>query len=165
MLRPALALATAVSLVALLGPGCSSTTVFDNPDPKGCPPGHGCPMVGCACNDGSVVLDSTCELGKCLAPEKVCNDRCDGHDGAKSAFTSDDDEVPVPDCDTFCTRLEINGCPLGCDTLFSQCKTPTTCDPAAAAFWQCVTEDAVIDCNADGARITGCDVSEYGLCQ
>ena len=165
MLRTALAASLLASLAAALGLGCTTTTVLDDPDPKGCPPGHGCPMVGCACNDGSVVLDSTCELGKCLAAEKVCNDRCADYDGAKSAFATDDDQVPVPDCDTFCTRLEINGCGHGCDTLFSQCKTPSKCGPTAASFWQCVTEDAVITCDADGARVVGCDASEYGVCE
>jgi hypothetical protein len=165
MLRPVLALVTALAGGVLALPGCGGTTVLDAPDPKACASGHGCPMVGCACGDGSVVLDTTCELGKCLPPEEVCADRCADFGGPKSAFASDDDEVPVPGCDTLCTRLQINGCELGCDTLFSTCRTPSTCSPAAASFWRCVTENAVISCEDNAAHITGCDATAYGLCE
>lgn len=150
---------------ALLGAGCGGTVVFDAPDPKACGEGHGCPMAGCACGDGSVILDTTCELGECLPIEQVCNERCEAFEGAVSAFGTPDDIVPIPNCDTFCSRVVVNGCELGCDTLFSECVAPSSCDQAAATFWRCVTEEAVMSCVDNAVRIERCDASALGLCQ
>lgn len=144
---------------------CGGTVVYDAPDPNACGAGHGCPMAGCACGDGSVILDTTCELGECLAVEDVCADRCADFDGPMVAFATEDDAVAIPNCDTFCTRVLVNGCELGCDTLFSSCLRPSTCDAAAAAFWRCVTEDAVLSCVDNAVRVERCDATALGLCQ
>ncbi|MFO0554769.1 MAG: hypothetical protein U0271_40705 [Polyangiaceae bacterium] len=144
--------------------GCGGNVVFDDPDPTACDPGHGCPMVGCACIDGSVVLDTTCVSGECQPPESTCAERCKDFGGAASAFATEDDQVAIPDCDTFCTRVEINGCKLGCDTLFSKCEAPSSCSPAAAAFWQCATQTAVLSCVDNSVRIEGCDSTTLGVC-
>ena len=163
--RAALACASLAALGGLVGAGCGGTVVFDAPDPKACGLGHGCPMAGCACGDGSVILDTTCELGECLPLEKVCADRCEPFEGAVVAFGTPDDVVPIPNCDTFCSRVLVNGCELGCETLFSECVPPTTCDQAAASFWQCVTEEAVLSCVDNAVRVERCDATALGLCQ
>ncbi|NUP08323.1 MAG: hypothetical protein HOW73_19910 [Polyangiaceae bacterium] len=155
----------AIALAAAFVPaGCGGTAVFDSPDPKACGIGHGCPMAGCACGDGSVILDTTCELGECLPVEDVCADRCEEFEGAVFAFGTETDEVAIPNCDTFCARVLVNDCELGCDTLFSHCLKPSSCDAAAAAFWRCVTEDAVMSCVDNAVRIERCDASALGLC-
>lgn len=158
-------LAAAVTLLfgAAIVADCGGTAVFDAPDPKACGAGHGCPMATCVCGDGSVILDTTCELGECLSLEAVCEDRCEEFEGFSSGFGSSDDEVPIPDCDTFCTRVLVNDCELGCDTLFSQCLKPTTCRPEAAAFWRCAEQQAVLSCVDNAVRIEGCDFSEGNL--
>lgn len=143
---------------------CGGTAVFDAPDPKACASGHGCPMVACACGDNSVILDTTCESGDCQPPESVCNDRCAAFGGPLRAFATDDDEVPVPACDTFCRRLDTNGCELGCDTLFSECLAPQGCSPEASAFWNCIVTDAVLTCQDNFVRAEGCDSTSMGVC-
>ena len=122
-------------------------------------------LAACACADGSVIMDTTCELGECLGVEGVCEERCAEFDGLASTFETEDDEVPVPDCDTFCTRVLVNDCELGCDTLFSQCLKPTRCEPPAAAFWRCVEQQAVLSCVDNAVRIEGCDVSNNLFCE
>jgi hypothetical protein len=157
------AMAFAVAIVAQAN--CGGTVVYDAPDPKACGAGHGCPMAGCSCGDGTVILDTTCELGECIPVEEVCADRCADRGGPIVGFGSEDDEVPVPNCDTFCTRLFVNDCELGCDTLFSSCLKPSNCDQAASRFWRCVTEDAVLSCDDNALVIEGCDGSALGLCE
>jgi hypothetical protein len=152
-------------LVLVAGNGCGGTAVFDAPDPKACGAGHGCPMAGCVCGDDSVILDTTCELGKCGDVAKLCDDRCAGFDGVKKTFQSEDDEVPLPNCETFCTRLLVNGCELGCSTLFTECLVPTSCSQAAAAYWQCATEHGVISCIDNAVRIEKCDSSAVEMCE
>jgi hypothetical protein len=144
---------------------CGGTTVFDAPDPDACATGHGCPMAVCACTDGSIILDTTCEKGSCLPSEKVCPERCQPYGGAARSFATANDEVPIPACDTFCARLDANGCELGCDTLFSQCLTPGQCDAGAAAFWKCVVTEGVMTCEDNYVRVEGCDGTSMGLCE
>ena len=94
----------------------------------------------------------------------MCDELCAGFDGTESIITSANDEVAVPDCDTFCTRLSINGCELGCDTLFSECVTPSTCG-AASAVWDCLIDDAVFTCIDNAVHISGCDLGGFALCE
>ncbi len=155
---------TLAALAAVLAPACGGTTVVDAPDPDACASGHGCPMVGCACTDGSVVLDTTCERGECLPPEELCRERCDLYGGPARAVVTPSDEVPVPGCDTFCSRLQVNGCELGCDTLFTTCLTPSSCSEAAAAFWRCAVNEAVITCEDNSVHVQGCDASLLDVC-
>jgi hypothetical protein len=143
---------------------CGGTAVLDAPDPKACPDGHGCPMAACICKDGSLALDTTCQLGECRGEQAVCDELCEGFDGTESVITSQNDEVPIPNCETFCTRLSINGCELGCDTLFSECLTPTTCG-AAKAVWDCLVDDAVFTCIDNAVHISGCDLGGFALCE
>jgi hypothetical protein len=143
---------------------CGGTTVFDAPDPEACASGHGCPMVGCACTDGSIIFDTTCRKGNCVAPQDICPDRCAPYGGPSVAFATEDDEVPVPACDTFCARLDTNGCELGCDTLFSTCLAPTECSSDAAAFWKCIVTEGVMTCEDNYVRVEGCDGSKMSLC-
>ncbi len=154
------ALAAGVVVVA-----CGGTAVFDAPDPKACGTGHGCPMAACTCGDGSVVLDTTCELGDCLSVDEVCSARCEPFEGVSGALATEDDQVPLPSCDTFCTRLSVNGCELGCDTVFSACLAPSGCGADGSSFWSCVAEDAVITCEENVVRVQGCDATELELCQ
>jgi len=121
-------------------------------------------MVACLCGDGSLALDTTCELGKCLDEQTVCDDRCDGFDGVQGFAASDNDEVAIPSCDSFCQRLSINGCELGCDTVFSACLTPSSCG-SVVGLWDCIVNEAVITCDDNTVRIEGCDASTLGLCQ
>jgi hypothetical protein len=58
----------------------------------------------------------------------------------------------------------VNGCELGCDTLFSDCLKPSSCSAAAAQFWRCATDEAVITCNDNAVRIVGCDASALAVC-
>jgi len=143
---------------------CGGTTVFDAPDPSACASGHGCPMAVCACTDGSVILDTTCESGSCRPSEQVCPERCEPYGGAARSFESFDDEVPIPACDTFCARLGANGCELGCDTLFSQCLAPGACSAEAAGFWKCVVTEGVMTCEDNYVRVEGCDATTMGIC-
>jgi hypothetical protein len=149
---------------SLAAVACNGTTVFDHPDPTACPVGHGCPMVGCACGDGSLALDTTCVSGECRPQAEVCAELCAENDGVVGQFTTPDDRVPVPGCETFCTRLQINGCELGCDTLFSECVESSTCDATATSFWGCIVNEAVITCDDNVARVEGCDLNELSLC-
>jgi len=122
-------------------------------------------MVGCKCADESVVFDTTCELGACRDSQAVCDEVCAGFGGPTGGVVeSIDDEVPIPDCQTFCTRLLVNDCDLGCETLFSNCLVPSSCSEAAGRFWQCATEQAVISCEDNAVRIVGCDASDLAVC-
>lgn len=154
----------ALTLSLAVAINCGGSVVLDAPDPKACAAGHGCPMVGCACGDGSLVLDTTCELGECLAIDDVCQDRCKDFEGVKGSFATEDDEVPIPNCDSFCSRLAINGCELGCETLFSACLTPSTCG-SAVALWDCINQDGVITCDDNAVRVVGCDTDALAACK
>lgn len=155
---------TSALLLAAWFVGCGGTTVVDAPDPKACASGHGCPTVACRCGDGSVIVDTTCQLGECLDESAVCDDRCADFEGVSAVVASADDNVAIPHCDTFCTRAEINGCELGCDTFFSQCLVPSACSAPAAAYWECVAAQGVMTCGDNALRITNCDASELALC-
>jgi hypothetical protein len=60
--------------------------------------------------------------------------------------------------------LLLNGCELGCETLFSECLPPTNCSNAAKAFWDCVTSEAVFSCRDNAVRVEGCDTSDLAFC-
>jgi hypothetical protein len=167
--RPAPATSHAVSalvgLVAMGSISCGGSAVFDAPDPTACAPGHGCPMAGCACEDGSIVLDTTCVSGDCVDVTELCAERCASRGGPVSAFATDDDVLAVPGCSTLCDRIAIHGCELGCETLASSCERPSSCDPVASAFWSCVVGRAVIGCEDGAVTVEGCDATAYGLCE
>lgn len=150
---------------AVAAQGCGGTTVFDAPDPKACGAGHGCPMAGCVCDDDSVFLDTTCELGECRPTADVCAERCEGFGGVRSTFESLNDEVPLPNCELLCSRLLVNGCELGCSTLFTECLVPSNCSQDAGAFWQCATERGVISCLDNAVRIEGCAPKASVMCE
>lgn len=156
--------ASVLLAAALFGAACGGTTVVDAPDPKACASGHGCPMVACLCGDGSVVVDTTCELGECLDQTAVCDARCADYEGTTKVVASADDNVAIPECETFCTRAQINGCDLACDTFMSQCLPPSTCDAAAASYWSCVVSQGVMSCEDNALRITNCDAADLALC-
>jgi hypothetical protein len=122
-------------------------------------------MAGCACADGSIVLDTTCERGACVEVTPLCEERCRERGGPASAFATDDDVLAVPGCATLCDRIAIHGCELGCETLVSSCEEPSTCDPVARAFWECAVERAVIGCDDGAVVVEGCDTTAYGLCE
>jgi hypothetical protein len=151
-------------VVALIAVACNGTAVFDAIDPTACAEGHGCPMAACFCADGSVVLDTTCERGDCLPVSDLCLERCEPYGGPASAFGTPGDVVPIPACDTFCDRLEVNGCELGCSMLFSACVEATTCDAAAQRFWDCVVERGKLSCDELALRVEGCGEEPAGLC-
>jgi hypothetical protein len=159
-----IAIALLAGAGALTAAACNGTAVFDAPDPDACASGHGCPMVACACADGSAMLDTTCSRGHCGSPDEICLDRCEPFGGLIGTLATADDEVAVPGCDTFCTRLDIHGCELGCDTLFSACRAPSSCSEGAGAFWQCVVNDAVLTCIDNAVRVERCEVSQLGIC-
>ncbi len=163
--RPLLLGTSALAFTAAVLVSCGGTAVFDAPDPEACASGHGCPMAVCACSDGSIVLDTTCESGRCVPSEQVCPERCEPYGGASRSFATTDDEVPVPACDTFCARLGANGCELGCDTLFSACVSPGECSPEATSFWKCVVTQGVITCEDNAVRVEGCDGTMMGVCE
>jgi hypothetical protein len=161
------ALHLAFVLPGLLVVGCGGTSVFDAPDPTACGDGHGCPMAACSCNDGSIVLDTTCVLGECRDVAEICDAGCEGLDGVASVFATEGDSVAIGNCDQICARVEINGCELGCDTLFSECLPATTCSQTAAAFWNCVANDAVLSCRDNSVRVEGCTPvsGEFAVCE
>ncbi len=145
--------------------GCGGTSVFDAVDPEACGSGHGCPTAACVCNDGSAVLDTTCALGKCQDAKDVCEDRCDALGGLASITLSQTDEVALVHCEEVCARIEINGCKLGCETLFSECLQPSTCSATAESYWNCVASSAVITCRDNAVQIEGCDTAELAFCE
>ena len=156
---------TTLLAIAPLAESCGGTSVFDAVDPKACGSGHGCPTAACLCNDGSAVLDTTCELGSCRDSQALCEERCDSLEGLASVIESSTDEVALPQCEQICARVEINGCELGCDTLFSECVPPTSCSDAAKSFWDCVASDAVFSCRDNAVRVEGCDTNKLAFCE
>ena len=165
MRRALAALGFVVFTVAGEIAGCGGTSVFDAVDPEACGSGHGCPTAGCVCNDGTVVLDTTCALGKCQDVNELCEDRCDSLEGLASVTVSDSDEVALVHCEEICARIEINGCKLGCETLFSECLAPSTCSSAAESYWDCVASSAVITCRDNAVQIEGCDPAQLAFCE
>ena len=159
---PVFAASFVVGCIAL---GCSGTAVLDAPDPKACASGHGCPMAMCACADGSILIDTTCELGECRPEADVCAERCEPFEGVGSVYASADDRPAVPHCSDLCTRARIHGCELGCDTFFSACETPVSCDPETAGLWECITQRGVFECNDNTLRVTGCEPTALGVCE
>jgi hypothetical protein len=161
--RPLRAVATLLVASASIA-ACNGTAIYDAIDPDACAEGHGCPMAACSCTDGSVVLDTTCQRGVCAGVQDVCLERCEPYGGPKSAFGTPNDVVPIPACDTFCDRLRVNDCELGCPMLFSECVEPLSCDLAATQFWDCVVERGKLSCSDLALRIEGCGEEPTGLC-
>lgn len=155
-----IAFAAATSVAA-----CSGTAVFDAVDPEACGSGHGCPTAACTCNDGSVILDTSCALGKCRDVNELCEERCDSLQGVASVKESETDEVALLHCEEFCARIEINDCALGCETLFSECLAPSSCSDAAKQYWDCVASSAVITCRDNAVQIEGCDPALLAFCE
>lgn len=148
------------------GFGCDGgTVIYDAPDPKQCATGNGCPMVTCTCNDGSFMIDSTCELGKCKDPSAVCDDRCKPFMGQKSLVATADDNVAIPNCDVLADRMLINDCKEGTELLASECEsTNVQCSPAADSFWKCVVGMGVLSCKRGALRVEGCDTETADQC-
>lgn len=141
------------------------TVVFDAIDPKQCATGNGCPMVACTCNDGSFMIDSTCELGKCKPADSVCADRCSPYMGVSTLVTSKDDNVAIPGCDALGERMMINRCGEGTELIASYCEAvKVNCSPVASSFWKCVIEAGVIGCKRGALRVEGCQGETPTMC-
>jgi hypothetical protein len=154
--------ATAISSALACDGG---TVIFDAPDPKQCATGNGCPMVTCACNDGSFMIDSTCELGKCKPASDVCDDRCLPFMGAKANVATTNDNVGIPGCDVLYDRMLINDCKEGTELLASECEaTNVQCSPTAAAFWSCVIGKGILSCKRGALRVENCDSETADQC-
>lgn len=139
--------------------GCKGGSVLYNAtDPKQCATGHGCPSVVCACADKSFMIDSTCELGECIAADKVCADRCEDFGGLSSFVATKDDDVAIPACDVLDQRMYVNGCKIGTDLLSSTCEPDDVdCSIVGDAFWSCVVGRGVLACKKGALRVTGCE--------
>jgi hypothetical protein len=166
LLRSSLAIALAGAGVSVSVVACNGgTAVFDAVDPKQCATGNGCPMVACACNDGSFMIDSTCELGKCLSSDSVCADRCSPFMGVKTLVATQNDNVAIPGCDALAERMQINRCGEGTELIASECQaTNVDCSPQASSFWKCVIEAGVISCKRGALRVEGCAAETADVC-
>src|SRR5690349_12210508 len=80
-------------------PGCSGTSVYDQVDPLECGLGNGCGVVVCSCDDGSYMIDSRCEAGKCLDPGEECKDRCGTFGAVTQVVASEGDSFGLSGCD------------------------------------------------------------------
>jgi hypothetical protein len=158
------ALALTASIGAL-GACDGGTVIFDAVDPKQCASGNGCPMVTCTCNDGSFMVDSTCELGACKDAGAVCDDRCSPYMGAKAHVSTEDDNVAIPGCEVLYDRMLINRCKEGTELLASECEsTDIQCSPVAQSFWQCVIGEGILSCKRGALRVLGCETETADQC-
>lgn len=155
-----LAAAALISLSAgvLAAAGCGGGKVLYNAtDPNQCATGHGCPMVVCACNDQSFMIDSTCELGECLDAEEVCADRCSESDGLASVLATKDDDAAIPACEVLGKRMFVNGCKIGTELIASTCEEDDIdCSLIADEFWSCVVGRGILGCRRGALRVEGC---------
>jgi hypothetical protein len=154
---PRAALAAPLLLALAGAAACSGTAVFDSPNPDGCDTGHGCPVVTCACGDESILIDSTCELGKCVSAEAICTDRCAERGGTASFLASESDILPLPTCPLLCDRMYVNGCKIGCELFASECRpSGAICGAAASDFWECVAGRGQLSCEDGALAVKGC---------
>lgn len=153
------AAALLVASAAVSAAGCKGGSVLYNAtDPKQCATGHGCPMVVCSCGDKSFMIDSTCELGECVAAETVCKDRCEDYDGVSSILTTKTDDVAIPACDILDQRMYVNGCKIGADLVSSTCEADDVdCSLLGDEFWNCVVGRGILSCKRGALRVDGCE--------
>lgn len=169
--QPAAAHVLAALLLAGLGAvlgatGCRGGKVlFNASDPKQCATGHGCPMVVCSCNDGSFMIDSTCELGECIDDASICADRCEDYEGTKGTLETPDDDVGIPACDLLGQRMFVNGCKIDEELLASTCQEDDLdCSFTASEFWSCVVGRGILACKRGALRVEGCSDVTPELC-
>jgi hypothetical protein len=155
-----------IAAAAVIGGACDGgTVVYDAIAPKQCATGNGCPMVACTCNDGSFMIDSTCELGKCTPAAALCTDRCSPYMGVQTFIASKDDNVAIPACDALAERMMINKCGEGTELLASTCASQNIqCSAAASSFWKCVVEAGVLSCKRSSLRVENCSGETADLC-
>ena len=161
-----LLLGVAAPIVPFAATGCTGgTAVFDAIDPKQCATGNGCPMVACACNDGSFMIDSTCEVGKCQPSDQICTDRCLPFMGLKTFVATQNDDVAIPQCDALGERMLVNKCGEGTELIASNCESMNVqCSSAASSFWKCVVEAAVLSCKRGALHVDGCQDETADMC-
>lgn len=153
----AAAIVAAGGLVSTL-PGCSGTSVYDQNDPLECGVGNGCGVVVCSCDDGSYMIDSRCEAGKCLDAAEECKDRCGTFGAVTQVVASEGDTFGMGGCEALQERMLINGCKEGVELFSTECVPEKDCSDGSRAFWNCVVGEAVLSCKNGALRAVGCDV-------
>ncbi len=157
---PWLAAMTALSVAVFASlAACTNTTVFDQPDPLQCGEGNGCGIAVCQCADSTYMIDSACELGKCVDPKKLCDDRCVDSGGTMAVVSASGDTFGADACEALDDRMLINGCKQGVTLFSTTCVSDATCATDSQAFWQCVVGNATLSCKRGALHAVGCKMS------